>query len=204
VGGTQALQLDIRVIAATNRDLEQMVASGAFREDLWFRLAVLPIRVPPLRERRMDIPQLVHHMLERKRIDLRLPATPELEFGAIDRLMEYSWPGNVRELANLIERALILHREGPLRLETGLQPSAVRPATPRGAPPAEASRRLDDVVRDHIVRVLEETGGKIHGPGGAAERLDINAGTLRNRMNKLGIEYGRTRRRRQQAGAAPG
>ena len=196
VGGTQAIHLDIRVIAATNRNLEEMVARGDFREDLWFRLAVLPVRIPPLRERRMDIPQLVHHILEHKRIELRLPAAPELEFGTIDVLMEYDWPGNVRELANLIERALILHSGGPLRLEvvSGQQHSATTSAK-RSASAAPESIRLDDVVRDHITRVLERTDGKIHGPGGAAELLDINAGTLRNRMNKLGIEYGRRRKR---------
>jgi formate hydrogenlyase transcriptional activator len=193
VGGTRAIHLDLRVIAATNRDLEAMVARGEFREDLWFRLAVLPIRIPPLRQRRMDIPPLVHHILERKRVELRLPTAPELEAGTIDRLMEYDWPGNVRELANLIERALILHGDGPLRL--GASPDLHPPHPPTAAVQspgsAPTSLRLDDVVRDHIVRVLAQTGGKIHGPGGAAEVLDLNAGTLRNRMNKLGIEYGR-------------
>lgn len=192
VGGTRAIHLDLRVIAATNRDLEAMVARGEFREDLWFRLAVLPIRIPPLRQRRMDIPQLVHHILDRKRVELRLPSAPELEMGTIDRLMEYDWPGNVRELANVIERALILREEGPLRL--GASP-APPPAAVQSPGPAPASLRLDDVVRDHIVRVLAQTGGKIHGPSGAAEVLDLNAGTLRNRMNKLGIQYGRGKKR---------
>jgi transcriptional regulator with GAF, ATPase, and Fis domain len=197
VGGTQVVALDIRVVAATNRRLEDMVAKGEFREDLWFRLAVFPIRIPPLRERRMDIPQLVHHILDRKRIELRLPQAPELEFGTIDRLMEYDWPGNVRELANLIERALILCGDGPVRLEPAQGAAMAMTGSAPADDPSRTTARLDDVIRDHILRVLEQTDGKIHGPGGAAEVLDVNAGTLRNRMNKLGIEYGRRRNKKK-------
>jgi transcriptional regulator with GAF, ATPase, and Fis domain len=195
VGGTKPINLDLRVIAATNRNLEEMVTRGAFREDLWFRLAVFPIRIPPLRDRRMDIPQLVHHMLEKKRIELRLPRAPELAFGAIDQLMDYEWPGNVRELANLVERALILYPEGPLRLDTGPNQAAGPAQAQKSKRSQPSSGRLDDVIRDHIVGVLSQTGGKIHGPGGAAEVLDLNTGTLRNRMNKLGIAYGRRKKK---------
>ena len=197
VGGSQPVELDIRVIAATNRDLERMVAEGSFREDLWFRLAVFPITIPPLRERTMDIPPLVHNILEQKRRELRLSRTPDLAFGTIDQLMDYPWPGNVREMANVIERALILDPEGPVTLDP--QRSAGRRALLAPLAPAGGSMRLDDVMRAHIVAVLQQTDGKIHGPGGAAEILDLNAGTLRHRMNKLGIPYGKRRKLRDDA-----
>ena len=104
VGGASPISLDIRLIAATNRDLEEMVKEKQLREDLWFRLNVFPIRIPPLRERKEDIPALVRHFLERKSREQKLPASPSLARGAIDRLMAYPWPGNVRELENVVER----------------------------------------------------------------------------------------------------
>lgn len=113
VGGTHPISVDMRLIAATNRNLEEMVKEKQFREDLWFRLNVSPIRIPSLRERRQDIPALVHHFVKRKSLELKLPNTPALARGAIDRLMAYDWPGNVRELENLVERALILSQRAP-------------------------------------------------------------------------------------------
>jgi transcriptional regulator with GAF, ATPase, and Fis domain len=190
VGGTNTIPVDIRLIAATNRNLEEMVKAKQFREDLWFRLNVFPIRVPPLRERKDDIPALVHHFVERKSRELRLPASPPLAAGVIDRLMAYHWPGNVRELENVIERALILSKGTPLTFDdlTGGR-SDQSPSIPVGT--QDAPLKLDEVMSQHIRRVLETTKGKVHGKGGAAEVLGINPSTLRNRMNQLGIPYGR-------------
>ena len=114
VGGTNTIPVDIRLIAATNRNLEEMTKEKQFREDLWFRLNVFPIRIPTLRESKNDIPAMVHHFVERKSRELRLPASPPLAAGVIDRLTAYHWPGNVRELENVIERALILSKGTPL------------------------------------------------------------------------------------------
>jgi transcriptional regulator with GAF, ATPase, and Fis domain len=195
VGGTQPISLDIRVIAATHQNLEKMVSTQKFREDLWFRLNVFPIHIPPLCERLMDIGELTHHLIEKKRRELQLHTIPELAPGTIDRLMAYQWPGNVRELENLIERALILCDEGPLVIDPFLAPAQ---STISGSMPETSqvpqSLKFDDVMTWHIERILEKTGGKIHGPGGAAKLLDMNAGTLRNRMNKMGIIYGRRRK----------
>jgi transcriptional regulator with GAF, ATPase, and Fis domain len=186
VGGTKTISLDLRVITATNRDLAEMVKNNQFREDLWFRLNVFPITLPPLRERRTDIPALLQHFITKKTRELKLTSVPELEPGSIEILMEYSWPGNVRELENVVERALILNRTGPLsfrHLQQGEKEIPV--ATPSHSFGSDLT--LDDVIIQHIRSVLAKTNGKIHGPGGAAEILGINASTLRNRMKKLGI-----------------
>jgi transcriptional regulator with GAF, ATPase, and Fis domain len=190
VGGTHPLSVDIRLIAATNRNLEEMVREKSFREDLWFRLNVFPIRLPSLRERREDIPALVHHFVKRKTQELKLPSPPALARGAIDRLMAYDWPGNVRELENLVERALILSQGSPLTFDD------LPGRTDEGrlsAPDASAKEtlNLDAVMSTHIRRVLEMTKGRVHGKGGAAELLGMNPSTLRYRMNQLGIPYGR-------------
>jgi transcriptional regulator with GAF, ATPase, and Fis domain len=188
LGGTERISVDIRIIAATNQDLPSLVRAGRFREDLFFRLNVFPIDVPPLRQRISDIPALVQHFIERKTRELKIGDTPLLAEGAIDNLMAYDWPGNVRELENVIERAMILHRDGRLRFDdlgaylTG-KPSVVTPA--REAEPLE----LDALVKCHIQRVLNLANGKIHGPGGAGELLGVNPDTLRYRMKKLGIPF---------------
>jgi len=188
VGGTERIPVDIRIIAATNQDLGAMVRAGRFREDLWFRLNVFPIAVPPLRDRSSDIPALVQHFLERKAGELKIGETPNLAAGAIDQLMAYDWPGNVRELENLVERAMILHRGEPLRfddLATSL------PGEPAAIPPTidEKTLELDAVIVRHIRWVLGMTGGKIHGPGGAGELLGVNPNTLRYKMRKLDIPF---------------
>ncbi len=189
LGGSRPIRVDIRLVAATNRDLEALVAAGRFREDLWFRLNVFPIRVPPLRERRQDIPALVHHFVRSKSRELKLARPAALAPGAIDRLIPYPWPGNVRELENVIERALILSRGRPLAFD-GLVPArAAAPASPEEAGPLD----LDEVVSRHIRAVLARTGGKVHGPGGAAELLGVNPSTLRNRMDRLGVTYRKRR-----------
>jgi transcriptional regulator with GAF, ATPase, and Fis domain len=192
LGGTSSIRVDIRVISATNRNLQEMVASGRFREDLWFRLNVFPIMIPPLRQRREDIPALVHHFIDRKSKELKLAERPVLAPGAIERLMAYDWPGNVRELENLIERALIQSRGGMLSFETLSAPQV--PVRREVAPEVWsdlALLSLDKINAQHIREALEMAGGKINGPGGAAQILGLHPNTLRGRMNKLGIPYGR-------------
>jgi transcriptional regulator with GAF, ATPase, and Fis domain len=190
VGGTHPVSVDIRLIAATNRNLEEMVRAKQFREDLWFRLNVFPIHIPALRERRQDIPALVHHFVERKSRDLKLAATPRLAPGAIDRLMAYPWPGNVRELENVVERALILSKGASLGFDD-LAGRHLAESTSVNGGTQDTPLDLDEVISRHIRRVLERAKGKVHGKGGAAELLGVNPSTLRNRMNQLGIPYGR-------------
>jgi transcriptional regulator with GAF, ATPase, and Fis domain len=192
VGGTSSIPVDIRVISATHRNLEEMIASGRFREDLWFRLNVFPIMIPPLRHRKEDIPALVHHFIDRKSMELKLKERPVLAPGAIDRLIAYDWPGNVRELGNMIERALIRHRGGVLSFES-LLPLSVSGGRKmvQDAGRNRSLLSLDEIAIRHITRALEMAGGKINGPGGAAQFLGLHPNTLRKRMNKLGILYGR-------------
>jgi transcriptional regulator with GAF, ATPase, and Fis domain len=193
VGGTSSIPVDIRIISATHRNLEQMVASGRFREDLWFRLNIFPITIPPLRERREDIPALVHHFMERKSKELKLTGRPVLASGVLDRFMAYDWPGNVRELENLIERALIQSRGGgALSFETLLAPQVpVGREVARDAGRNRTVLSLDEINTQHIRQALEAAGGKINGPGGAAQILGLHPNTLRSRMIKLGIPYGK-------------
>jgi transcriptional regulator with GAF, ATPase, and Fis domain len=193
VGGSESITVDIRIIAATHRNLEEMVKTNQFREDLWFRLNVFPIRIPPLRERKEDIPALVQHFIGWKSKELRLLKPPTLAHGAIDRLMAYSWPGNVRELENVIERAMILNKNGPLTFEH-LVPLSKEHEAPFFQIQENETLKLDEVFSKHIQQVLKMTKGKVHGPGGAAKLLGINPSTLRSRMNQLGIPYGRQRR----------
>jgi transcriptional regulator with GAF, ATPase, and Fis domain len=188
VGGTKIIFLDIRIIAATNRNLEEMVKKGDFREDLWFRLNVFPLLIPPLRLRIEDIPALAQHFIDRKTKELKLKETPNPAPGAIDTLMAYNWPGNVRELENVIERAMILHRSGPLRFDD-LDLSPDEPVNATAHAPKNETLALDALVKRHIQYVLKQTGGKIHGPGGAGEVLGVNPDTLRYRMRKLGIPF---------------
>ena len=190
VGGTTPVPTDIRVIAATHRDLEEMVRAGRFREDLWFRLNVFPIVIPPLRKRKADIPAFVDHFIRRKSMALKLPTTPALAPRAIDRLIAYDWPGNVRELENVLERGT-----DPQQRRSGDLRPASRVRAPRRAQPPldeiEVPPPLEEAVSSHIRWALQQTGGKVHGAGGAAELLRINPSTLRSKMSKLGIPYGR-------------
>ena len=189
VGGSETLEADIRIIAATHRDLEEMVRAGDFREDLWFRLNVFPIRIPPLRNRKMDIPALLSYFIERKSKELKLSAFPSLSPDSTSILMEYDWPGNIRELENMVERALILNPRGPLNF-TELSFSGIY--SPSGSAPGTDEEKSDDnlesVIANHVRRVLSQTRGKISGPGGAAERLGMNPSTLRHRIKKLEID----------------
>jgi transcriptional regulator with GAF, ATPase, and Fis domain len=180
VGSGRPRAVDVRIVAATHRDLGQAMTDGRFREDLYFRLSVFPIPVPPLRARREDIPLLVWAYINRRqaRLGRTIERVPKRAMAA---LMAYAWPGNVRELENVIERALILSTGSTLRLEEPLGPSA------RGAAGQPALERLDDVERAHIRRVLETCDWKIDGTGHAAAKLGLNPSTLRSRMRKLGI-----------------
>jgi transcriptional regulator with GAF, ATPase, and Fis domain len=188
VGGTQTLPADVRVIAATHRDLQSMARVGTFRQDLWFRLSVFPLRIPPLRERRSDIPALVKYLMERKARELNLSATPLLAPTAIDELLAYDWPGNVRELQNVLERALILSRGRPLSFP-GL--GAIRAAGTSDCRRSLETASLDDVTSEHLRHALEAAGGKIEGPDGAAELLGLNPSTLRHKLRKYRIQFGR-------------
>jgi transcriptional regulator with GAF, ATPase, and Fis domain len=190
VGGTEPIKVDIRVIAATHRDLETMIRKGIFREDLYFRLQVFPIAIPTLRERRGDIPGLVQHFIHKKAQDLKLTAIPPLAPEAYDQLLAHRWPGNVRELENAIERAIILKRDGPLSFPD-LGPRQEAQAATAPVMPTGESYNLDQVTAAHIRRVLKVTDGRVEGKEGAAELLGINPGTLRHRMRKLKIPFGR-------------
>ncbi len=191
VGGDRPISVDIRVIAATHRNLESMVSENRFREDLWFRLNVFPIIIPPLRQRKDDVPALTRHFVEQKCRELGIATPPSIAPGALERLMNYSWPGNVRELENLVERELIRQREGQLRFDS-LLPSGSSSETQSVTERIDSGPlNLDEAMSLQISKVIKMTKGKIHGPGGAAELLGINPNTLRGRMSKLGIIYGR-------------
>ena len=189
VGGSDPVKVDIRVIAATHRDLDAMIREKKFREDLYFRLNVFPIYIPSLRERSGDIPGLVQHFIQKKSRDLKLTAIPTLAPEAYDQLMAHHWPGNVRELENAVERAIILNREGPLSFSE-LGPREIPEMVPVFSS-EEKGYSIDQVTIDHISRVLAITSGRIEGEKGAADLLGINPGTLRGRMRKLGISFGR-------------
>jgi transcriptional regulator with GAF, ATPase, and Fis domain len=190
VGGSNVLHVDIRVIAATHRNLEAMLTEGKFREDLYFRLWVFPIVIPPLRDRCADIPALVQHFMMMKSREMGLVEVPTLAPGSIDKLMHYHWPGNVRELQNATERALILSKGNPLTFDDlGETAKNVLPGTP--LPRDGSGDSLDQAVSRHIRQALETTGGRVGGEKGAAKLLKMNPSTLRTRMRKLGISFGR-------------
>ncbi|WP_136513149.1 MULTISPECIES: sigma 54-interacting transcriptional regulator [Geomonas] len=191
VGGDRAIPVDIRVIAATHRNLEGMVAENQFREDLWFRLNVFPIIVPPLRQRREDVPALARHFVEVKCREFGISSPPAIAPGVLERMMNYWWPGNVRELENLVERELIRYRGGQLKFDSLLldEKSAKTPSISEEL--TGGAINLDEAMAAHISKVLKMAKGKVHGPGGAAELLGINPNTLRGRMSKLGLKYGK-------------
>lgn len=192
VGGRSPIPLDIRIISATNRNLQAMIASEKFREDLWFRLNVFPVMIPPLRQRKEDIPALVYHFIETKCLELKLPSRPVLAPHAMEKLVAHDWPGNVRELQNLVERALIQCRDGKLFFDNLLPSQAPgRIERSREAILAKPMLSLEEMTVQHIEKALHKAGGKINGPGGAAQLLEIHPNTLRTRMSKLGISYGR-------------
>ena len=183
VGGQRPQSADVRVVAATHRDLPTMVAQGRFREDLWYRIAVFSIRLPPLRERKQDVPALVRYFASM--VGLRYGSGPLHASEEDLRILEtYDWPGNVRELGAVIERAAVLG-EGR-RLEVARALGASIPMSSRTAS-GGVVRTLDEVAREAIEHALRVHDGRIDGPRGAARALGINANTLRSRMDKLGM-----------------
>jgi len=183
VGGTQTLKADVRVVAATNRDLKRMVSEGEFREDLYFRLQTFPVRMPPLRERREDVPLLAAYFTERMAAHLNkrvAQLTPE----ALDLLRAYDWPGNVRELEHAVRRAVIVCRGPSVRASDILLEFGKAGDSPTAE---EETVSLEEHERRYIQEVLEKTGGIIKGPRGAAALLGLHEATLRSRMKKLGI-----------------
>jgi hydrogenase-4 transcriptional activator len=194
VGGQRVLTVDVRIVGATHRDMPALLASGAFREDLWYRVSVFPIHLPPLRARRQDIAPLVHHFSSRAGQRLHgAPMVPTPEDVAI--LEAYDWPGNVRELAAVIERAAILGDGRRLDVKTalGVFPGPARPAAPTAREPEPTAGTLEATAREAIEDALERTRGRIEGPYGAARVLGINPHTLRSRMRKMGIRWDRFR-----------
>jgi len=182
LGGTKTIKTDVRIMAATNRNLRLEVDKGSFREDLWYRLNVYPINVPPLRMRKEDIPMLVEHFASsyaRKFGKTISSVTPR----EMENLQRHEWPGNVRELANVIERAVIHTQGETLQVLDRFESPEQRPPT--------SAKTLEEVEREHIIAVLENTGWRIEGPFGAAKILGLNPSTLRTRMLKLGIQRGR-------------
>ncbi|MEJ2657896.1 MAG: sigma 54-interacting transcriptional regulator, partial [Desulfobacterales bacterium] len=178
VGSSRTVSVDVRIIAATNRNLEEDVRNGRFRQDLWFRVNVFPITLPPLRHRREDIPLLVEFFV--KKISTRLGKSIDyIPKSVMDALQNYHWPGNVRELEHVVERAVINSSGNKLRLMDRLENPQKGLTT--------AIKTLETVEHDHIVRTLEETRWKVAGKNGAAEILGLNPSTLRARMRKLGI-----------------
>jgi len=188
LGSSRTLRTDARLVAATNRDLAAMVEEREFRADLYYRLNVFPITVPPLRDRPDDIPLLVRYFVQQyaRRMNRRITAIPSETLAALTR---YHWPGNIRELQNFIERAVILTRgatlEAPVR--------ELKRAAPKGQtePGASGVVTLADAEKDAILRALEESGGRVGGEQGAAARLGMKRTTLQAKMRKLGIESGR-------------
>jgi transcriptional regulator with GAF, ATPase, and Fis domain len=182
LGSTRPLQVNVRIITATNRDLAQEVKEGNFREDLYYRLNVFPIVIPPLRERAGDIPLMVWAFVKefQKMMGKEIQSIPRK---TMEALQSYPWPGNVRELRNVIEHAMILNRDKSLVVSMpGLASFETQPAS-----------RLDDVERRHIMSVLQRTGWRVAGKGGAAEALGLKRTTLYSKMKKLGIEHSRSK-----------
>ncbi|WP_051184582.1 sigma-54-dependent Fis family transcriptional regulator [Desulfatiglans anilini] len=219
VGGSAVIPVNTRIIAACQNDLLHNVRANQFRADLWYRLNVFPVSIPPLRDRKGDIPALVRHFVIRKAYTLKMANIPLVRPGAMETLLAYDWPGNVRELENLIERSIILSRGEPLEFNSIISNNKfaelktialsqnnhvnvdidkddaaylyVNKQNILFQKPKKTSVpiALDDNIKSHIENILEMTRGKIHGPGGAAEVLGVNANTLRSRMKKLGIAY---------------
>ncbi|HEY1912439.1 MAG TPA: sigma 54-interacting transcriptional regulator [Vicinamibacterales bacterium] len=183
LGNPHTIDIDVRVIAATNRDLADEVRRGQFRRDLYYRLNVFPIAIPPLRERPRDIPPLARYLVERlgRTLGRRMDEIPP---DVMRVLEEYHWPGNVRELENVLQCAMIVCMGSTLSI-ADLSLSALEP------PPIDESARLVDVERRHIARVLQGSRWRIEGAGGAAQILGLKPSTLRSRMSRLGIARGR-------------
>jgi formate hydrogenlyase transcriptional activator len=188
LGGTRTIRVDVRVVAATNQDLDQMVLDRRFRADLFYRLNVFPIALPPLRERPDDIPLLVRHFVNKfaRRMNKEFSYIPD---EVMEPLQQHDWPGNIRELQNYIERAMILCPGPDLRFPTDKLKSVVKNVEKRDKP--SVVRTLAEAERDHITQVLREVSWMVGGRDGAAARLGMARTTLIYRMRKLGIVHGR-------------
>ncbi len=186
VGSSKTMKVDVRVIAATNRELQESVNNKEFRSDLYYRLNVFPIYSPPLRERKEDIPLLVNHFCKKHgvKIGRKITSIPK---GALDALMEYDWPGNVRELENIVERSLIISTSNVFDLGDWHPVASKKSTTSSSDKSAPASKNMEDIERQHIVEVLNSVKWKIRGTDGAAKILNLNPTTLEARMKKLGI-----------------
>jgi formate hydrogenlyase transcriptional activator len=197
LGSSQTIRVDVRVVAATNQDLAQLVAKKQFRADLYYRLNVIPICLPPLRERVQDIPLLVQHFVQKLSVRFNKPidVIPE---DVMEVLKAHDWPGNIRELQNFIERAVVFSPESVLRLPL----SDLKQMTKQ--PTASSARTLADAEREHILDVLKQTDGLIGGSHGAASRLGLPRTTLVYKMRKLGIEASRSHRSRSVQSAGDG
>jgi transcriptional regulator with GAF, ATPase, and Fis domain len=200
IGGARPVPVDIRIITATHRDLPAMVRKGTFREDLWFRLNVFPITIPPLRHRKLDIPALINFFVLRKSKEMNLLVANKLEPGCMEKLQKYHWPGNVRELENIVERALIRSSANPkekyLRFDELDSSSGQNVTAPASSLASLPVLKMDVAMKNHIESVLDLTNGKIQGDQGAASLLGLPPSTLRNRMRKLGVVYGKARKSR--------
>jgi transcriptional regulator with GAF, ATPase, and Fis domain len=189
VGDESTRRVNVRVLAATNRDLQQEIADGRFRLDLFYRLGVFPIEMPPLRARREDIPDLVSHFVRHscERLHVAVPRVPVRE---LDRAQAYDWPGNIRELQNAVERAVILARGGVLELplSSGVRPGLAPAPSQHGEHEIISERRWQDLERANVMRALRQSAFRLYGVGGAAELLGVNAGTLASRLKRLGIK----------------
>jgi transcriptional regulator with GAF, ATPase, and Fis domain len=186
IGGNIPVSVDVRIIAATNRDLLHMVEKKSFREDLWFRLNVFPINIPPLRNRKQDIKGLVDYFIKIKAREMNIKNLPLLSEKDLRKLENYDWPGNVRELQNVVERALILGRGQYLGFENfNLLP--VEEKTDKRIEKNTDLIKLDDLIKNHIEKTLEHTNCRINGKKGAAQILGINPSTLRSKMKKYNI-----------------
>ncbi len=197
IGGSRTIHVDVRIISATHQNIALLAQKGQFREDLWFRLNVFPINIPPLRARPEDIPALFHYFVEKKCQELNIRNLPSLDMGTMDQLQSYSWPGNIRELENLVERFLIRSQTSVgnriLKIDELIvaHDSTTNQSTQGGI---HGIRPLDEVMSEHIKMALNVTNGKVEGEDGAAKALGIHPSTLRARMRKLGIAYGKRSR----------
>jgi len=189
IGDTRTRKVSVRVIAATNRDPKKEVDEGRFRQDLFYRLSVFPIEVPPLRERREDVAPLAAHFIRQSARRMNRPE-PQISKAALDQLASYHWPGNVRELQNTVERAIILLGEGPLTFDLPASQANDNPgqqAKPTAKAPLLTRDELKRQEREAIICALKQTNGKVSGPSGAAELLGLKPSTLASRISSLGI-----------------
>jgi formate hydrogenlyase transcriptional activator len=192
LGSTRTIQVNVRVIAATNRDLSQLVEEQLFRMDLFYRINVFPINLPPLRERREDIAGLARHFVHDCAARMHRPV-PTIPPDAIQAMTDYSWPGNVRELQNIIERAVIISEDGVLRI----------PLFERKRNISDCGNTLNEVERDHILQTLDKTGWVLGGAAGAAHHLGLKRTTLISKMKRLGIRHARAPRVTEADAASP-